>query len=136
MEEVLQGQALVVDIKSTVITTVGFQPLGGSELGEAGIAANAVNHVPIADLVLDLQRHRCCHSLRTPRVSFPHACHTQPLGEWAVTLKPRRVPYWKLLSTQAGFSPGASRATGRVEWQKVAVCRVGRSSSHISGSKG
>lgn len=62
MEEVLQGQALVVDIKSTVVTAVRFQPLGGPELGEAGVTADAVNHVPIADLVLDLQIHHCCHS--------------------------------------------------------------------------
>lgn len=90
MEEVLQGQALVVDIKSTVITTVGFQPLGGSELGEAGIAANAVNHVPIADLVLDLQRHRCCHSLRTPRGSLPHVyATTTALGRMGCYIKTR-----------------------------------------------
>lgn len=62
MKEVLQGQALVVNIKSTVVTAVCFQPLGGPELGEAGVTADAVNHVPIADLVLDLQTHHCCHS--------------------------------------------------------------------------
>lgn len=66
MEEVLHGHALIVYIKSTVVTTVGFQPLGGSELGEAGVAANAVNYIPIADLMLDLQKQYCCHSHRTP----------------------------------------------------------------------
>lgn len=62
MEEVLHGHAFIVYIKSTVVTTVGFQPLGGSELGEAGVTANAVNYIPIADLMLDLQRQHCCHS--------------------------------------------------------------------------
>lgn len=70
MEEVLQGQALVVDVKSAVVTAVGFQPLGGPELGEAGVAADAVNHIPIADLMLDLQRHHCCHSPKPPCASF------------------------------------------------------------------
>lgn len=55
MEEVFEGKALVVDVKSTVVTAVGFQPLGGPELGEAGIAADAVNHISIADFMLDLQ---------------------------------------------------------------------------------
>lgn len=72
MEEVLHGHALIVYIKSTVVTTVGFQPLGGSELGEAGVAANAVNYIPIADLMLDLQKQYCCHSHRTPWASLPH----------------------------------------------------------------
>lgn len=72
MEEVLHGHALTVYVKSTVVTTVGFQPLGGSELGEAGVAANAVNYIPIADLMLDLQRQNCCHSHRTPLASLPH----------------------------------------------------------------
>lgn len=59
MEEVLQGQAFIVDVKSAVVTAVGFQPLGCPKLGEAGIAADAVNHISIADLMLDLQRHHC-----------------------------------------------------------------------------
>lgn len=82
VEEVLQGQALVVDIKSTVVTAVRFQPLGGPELGEAGVTADAVNHVPIADLVLDLQRHHCCHSPNHhgPPSDAAVSLQAQPLG--------------------------------------------------------
>ena len=47
MEEVLHGHAFIVYIKSTVVTTVGFQPLGGSELGEAGVTANAETTFPL-----------------------------------------------------------------------------------------
>lgn len=82
MEEVLQGQALVVDIKSTVVTAVRFQPLGGPELGEAGVTADAVNHIPIAHLVLDLQRHHCSYSLNHNRPPSNAAVplQAQPLG--------------------------------------------------------
>lgn len=76
MEEVLQGQAFIVDVKSTVVTAAGFQPLGCPKLGEAGIAADAVNYISIADLMLDLQRHHCCHP---PKYHVPPSDACVPL---------------------------------------------------------
>lgn len=80
VEEVLQWQALVVQVEATVVTAVGFQALGGTELGEAGVAADAVHHIPIADLVLDLQAKQNCGSPGLALASIPREqrCSTAP----------------------------------------------------------
>lgn len=40
-----------IDVSPTLVTTVGFQSLVGSEFGEARIAAETVYHAAIADLM-------------------------------------------------------------------------------------
>lgn len=58
VEKVLQRHPLVVKVETAVVAAVSFQALGGTKLGEASITADAVHHVPVADLVLNLQmRH-------------------------------------------------------------------------------
>lgn len=51
-----------IDVSPTLVTTVGFQSLVGSEFGEARIAAESVHHAAIADLVQDLP-HIHIHTL-------------------------------------------------------------------------
>lgn len=54
VEEVLQREALVVQVEAALVAAVRLQPFGGPELGETGVAAQPVDHVPVAHLVLDL----------------------------------------------------------------------------------
>lgn len=56
MEEELWARApcLGVDVSPTLVATVGFQSLVGSEFGEARITAEPVYHAAIADLMEDL----------------------------------------------------------------------------------
>lgn len=51
-----------VDVSPTLVTTVGFQSLVGSEFGEARITAESVHHAPVADLMQDLP-HIHIHTL-------------------------------------------------------------------------
>lgn len=53
MEEELWARAPGpgVDVSPTLVTTVGFQSLVGSEFGEARITAEPVHHTAIADLM-------------------------------------------------------------------------------------
>lgn len=53
MEEELWAKAPRpgVDVSPTLVTTVGFQSLVGSEFGEARIAAESMHHTAIADLM-------------------------------------------------------------------------------------
>lgn len=65
VEEVLQGDPLVVQVKAAAVAAVGLQPFGGPELSEAGIAADAVHHAAVAHFVLDLKGKRSGHRLAT-----------------------------------------------------------------------
>lgn len=53
MEEELGAKAPGpgVDVSPTLVTTVGFQSLVGSEFGEARITAESVYHAAVADLM-------------------------------------------------------------------------------------
>lgn len=53
MEEELWAKAPRpgVDVSPTLVTTVGFQSLVGSEFGEARIAAESMHHAAVADLM-------------------------------------------------------------------------------------
>lgn len=51
-----------IDVSPTLVTTVGFQSLVGSEFGEARIAAESVYHAAIADLMKNLP-HIYIHTL-------------------------------------------------------------------------
>lgn len=135
MEEVLQGQALVVDIKSTVVTAVCFQPLGGPELGEAGVTADAVNHVPIADLVLDLQRHHCCDSSNHHAASFQCSCTTTSTALGITGTK----TLGSAILEAGGDSewlplPKVRKAASRAQWQE-AVSFKARKSLGVSPSQ-
>lgn len=132
MEEVLQGQALVVDVKSAVVTAVGFQPLGGPELGEAGVTADTVNHVPIADLMLDLQRHHGCHCPKPPCASFRRVYPATTLGITGCYTRTRASAILGA-GVDSGWPPlpKVSGATGRAEGQEPMSIGVGRSRSLI-----
>lgn len=63
VEEVLQGNPLVVQVKAAAVAAVGLQPFGGPELSKAGVATDAVHDAAIAHFMLDLKGKRRCRRL-------------------------------------------------------------------------